>query len=301
MTTVGFTSRFWKRLFSARVKRRPASSTVKCTSEWDRLPPELVDKILRYLSDDLPALKACSLTCKIMLSSARPIIGSWLCLSPARDQKLNRRSMKSLLKRPERGSDSLERLGDMDRQGFLPHTRHLVLKMEGHTLVPQSLQPYIPYFLHIDNLQTLVIDGLDVSAFVPMFHNCLGMFRHSLRSLDIGHIWDTDRQLLWFISQFPLLDDLSVRSCYTLYFFLGPSPPLFLTSPPLRGHLNLSLVTDSLSLCEALARLPRGLNFTSLELKGCEKPAVIITACRRSLKSVSYIWTTVRSKYHPTS
>jgi hypothetical protein len=253
-----------------------------------------------YLSDDLPALKACSLTSKFMLVSARPLIWSWLYLSPPRKQKPKGRSMKSLLKRSKQDLDSLERLADMDRRGLLPHTRHLVLKMDELALVPQSLLLYTRYFLYINSLQTLVIDGLDVTTFVPVFSSCLGTFTRSLRSLDIRHIWDSDRQLLWFISQFPLLEDLSIRSCYTLYFFLGPSPPLIRTSPPFRGHLNLSLIMDSLSLCEALAQFPGGLHFTSVELKGCGKPAAIITACRLSLKSISYTWTTTLGEHYST-
>jgi hypothetical protein len=124
------------------------------------------------------------------------------------------------------------------------------------------------------------------------------MFTSSLRSLDIRHIWDSDRQLLWFIGQFPLLEDLSIRHCHTHYFFLGPSPPLFRTSPPFRGHLNLSLIVDSQSLCEALAQFPGGLNFTSIELKGCGKPSAVIAACKPSLRSISYTWTTNTSEYY---
>lgn len=232
-----------------------------------------------------------------MLNSALPLIRSWLFLSPARERKLRSRSIRSLFKWSKRGFNCLERLADIDRQGLLPHTRHLVLKMGELSFVPQSLRPYIPYFLSIGNLQTLIIHGLDVTSFMPVFNGCFGMFTRSLRSLDIRHIWDSDRQLLWFISQFPLLEDLSMRSCYALYFFLGPSPPLTRTSPPFRGHLNLSLIMDSQSLCEALAQFPGGLNFTSLELKGCRKPAAVIAACQFSLKSVSYTWTTTLSEY----
>jgi len=97
--------------------------------------------------------------------------------------------------------------------------------------------------------------------------------------------------LLFFISQFPLLEDLSIRSCYAGHFFLGPSPPILRTSPPFRGRLNLSLIKDSQSLCEAMAQLPGGLKFTSLELKGCGNPASIIKACRLTLRTVSYTWT----------
>lgn len=300
MTTAVFRSRFWKKLLPKVSLRKlpPTSSATKRASGWNRLPPELVDEILGYLSDDLPTLKACALTCKIMLRSACPLIGSWLCLIPARNRKPNARSIKSLLKRSKGGSDGLERLVAADRHGLLQYTRHMVIRMDDFSLVPQSLQPYTPYFHSIDKLQTLIIDGLDVPGFIPVFDDCFGMFTHSLRSLDIKHIWDSDRQLLFFISQFPLLEDLSIRSCYAIYFFLGPSPPTLRTSPPFRGHLNLSLIMDSQSLCEAMAQLPGGLKFTSLELKGCGKPAPIITACRSTLRTVSYTWTTSLGKHH---
>lgn len=294
-----FTFLLWKKLLPRASQRKPqrAPSAAACTSQWDRLPPELVDEIFGYLSDDLPSLKACSLTCKIMLGSARPLIRSWLYLAPGKHRKSKGRSIKSLLKPSKGGSESLERLVVADRQGFLQHTRHLAIRMDELSLAPHSLQPYTPYFRSIDKLQTLIIDRLDVPAFMPMFNDCLGMFTHSLRSLDIKHIWDSERELLFFISQFPLLEDLGIRSCYALYFFLGPSPPILRTSPPFRGHLNLSIIMDSQSLCEAIAQLPGGLHFTSLELKGCEKPVAILTACQFTLRSVLYTWTSIQGEH----
>ena len=261
---------------------------------WDHLPPELVDKVLEYLSDDLPALKACSLTCKVMLDSARPLIGSWLFLTSTR----NRKSMKSLLKRQKGSPDNIERLVAAERQGNLQHTQHLVIRIGHPSLTPESLRPYIPYLRSIDKLQTLVINNLDVPIIMPAFNDCFGTFTRSLRGLDIKHIWDSDSHLLCFISQFPLLDDLSIRSCYALYLYAATSLSMPRTSPPLRGHLNLSSIKDSDGLCGGIARLPGGLKFTSIELKGCGKPAAILTACRSTLKSVSYTWTSVLGKHH---
>ena len=298
--TVGFTSRLWKKLLQTASRHKPqrAPTAAECPSGWNRLPPELVDEILGYLSDDLPSLKTSSLTCKVMLCSARPLIRSWLYLTPTQNRKPKGRFIKSLLKRSKEGSDGFDRLITADRQGLLQHTRHLVIKTSGLSLIPQSIQPYIPHLRSITKLRTLVIDGLDVSAFMPVFNDCLGMFTHSLRSLDIKHIWDSDRELLSFISRFPLLEDLSIRYCYALYFFLGPLPPMLRTSPPFRGRLNLSLIMDSQTLCEAMAQLPGGLHFTSLELKGCGKPGAILTACQLTLRSVTYTWTTVLGKHH---
>lgn len=298
MTIAVFTSRFWKKLLQTTTQHRPqqAPSAAEYTNEWTRLPPELVDEILWYLSDDLPALKACSLTCKIMLGSARPLIGSWLFLSSTRNRKSKARSMKSILKRFKGPPDPFERLVVANRQGLLQCTQHLVIKMGRLQLTPQPLRPYIPYLRSIGRLQTLAIDGLDISAFMPMFDDCFGMFTRSLRALDIGSTRDPESYLLWFITQFPFLEDLSIRSRHAICLYSGVSPPIPRTSPPFRGHLNLSSVVDSRRLCETLAQLPKGLNFTSLELKGCEKPVAIITACQFTLKSVKYTWTSSSGK-----
>lgn len=299
MTAVEFRPRFWKKLLPTASQQKPeqAPPAAECVNGWNRLPPELVDEILGYLSDDLPSLKACSLTCKVILGSARPLIGSWLCLTPPKVRRSKGRFIRSLLKRSKEGSDPVERLIAVDRQGHLRNIRHLVLGTGELSLVPHCLQSYIPYFLSITNLRTLTIDNLDVSAFMPLFDDCLAMFTHSLRSLDIRHVWDSERELLLFISQFPLLDDLSIRSCYAVYSFLGPSPLMVQTSPPFRGHLNLSFIMDSQSLCEAMVQLPGGLHFTSLELKGCREPVAILTACQFTLRSVSYTWTTTAGEH----
>lgn len=301
MTAAVFPSLPWRKLLPAAPRCEPhqAPSTAECTNEWNRLPPELVDEILGYLSDDLPTLKACSLTCKGMLSSARPLIRSRLFLVSTRSRRSNGRFTKYLFKRPKGGIDPrLERLVAADRQGLLQYTRHLVIRTGRLPLTPQSLQPYIPYFHSIDKLQTFVVDGLDIPAFVPVFDDYFGMFTHSLRGLDIKYILDSERQLLCFISQFPLLEDLSIQSCYVVYSHPNPSLPMLRTSPPFRGHLKLSIIMDSRSLCEALAQLPEGLNFTSLELKGCGNPAAIITACQFTLRSVLYTWIDRLGKHH---
>jgi len=272
-------------------------STDESASGWDRLPPELVDDILGYLSDDIPTLKACSLTCKVMVCSARPLIRNWLFLASTRKGKSGPRSLKSLLKRSKGRCDIFERLGATHRQGLLRYTQHLVIRMGCLPHTPRPLQPYVPYLRTIDNIQTLTVEALDIPAFMPAFDECFGTFAKSLRSLDIGHNWDSEGQLLWFISNFPSLEDLSIRSRYIVRSYPGTSPPTPRTSPPFGGHLKLSHVMGSPSFCEALAKFPGGLNFTSLELIGCEEPAAIITACRLTLRAISYTWTSSRGKH----
>ncbi|OCH88952.1 hypothetical protein OBBRIDRAFT_733502 [Obba rivulosa] len=45
------------------------------------LPPELTDKILDYLHDDIASLKACSLACRVWLPSCRYHKFSYIHLS----------------------------------------------------------------------------------------------------------------------------------------------------------------------------------------------------------------------------
>ena len=287
-------------------KRLPASSRPKplpplpvdeYVSGWDRLPPELVDDILGYLSDDLPTLKACSLTSKAMVCSARPLIRNWLFLASTQNRRSSTRSLKALLKRSKGRCDIFERLGATHRQGLLRYTQHLVIRMGCLPHTPRPLHPYVLYLRTIKNIRTLTVEALDIPTFMPTFDEYFGTFAKSLRSLDIGHTWDSESQLLWFISNFPSLEDLSIRSRYIVRSYPGTSPPAPRTSPPFRGHLGLSHVMGSPSFCEALAKFPGGLNFTSLELTGCEEPAAIITACRLTLKTILYTWTSSRGKH----
>ena len=52
------------------------------------LPQELVDHIVDTLHEDLPALKACSLTCKAMFASTRHLIHQTLCLTPRNNERV---------------------------------------------------------------------------------------------------------------------------------------------------------------------------------------------------------------------
>src|ERR1700753_524234 len=64
----------------------PISTTVQ--HECIGLPTELVDYIMDILGDDLPALEACSLTCRAMLASTRRLLHQTLHLTPENDQSV---------------------------------------------------------------------------------------------------------------------------------------------------------------------------------------------------------------------
>ena len=86
---VGFASRLWLKRLSDDIQRRIVGILKQPPSiGWNDLPQELVDEILGYLLDDSPALQACSLTCKRLLFTTRPLIHRRLVCSDSRPENL---------------------------------------------------------------------------------------------------------------------------------------------------------------------------------------------------------------------
>lgn len=283
-------SRLWKKAIPdpatpQRVPQQPSSAAER-TSGWVRLPPELVDEILGYLLDDLPTLNACSLTCKIMLGSARPLIRTWVFLVSTWDHRSNARFTKSLLKRSKGSSDPFEKpVIPADRLGLLQSTRRLAIRKGRLPLTPQSLKPYIPHIRSISKLQTLIIGGLDVSLLAPVFDKYFWRFNRSLRGLGFKKPFDFEHQLVRFTNQFPMLEDLKIHSSHIVYSHPGTQPP---KSPPFRRFPNS---TKPWNPCDDLSRLSGGLNTISLVVKGCGKPGAAISSCQPTLRSLLHTWT----------
>ena len=65
----------WVKLMPGGKQRRVDDISKQFTGAgWKHLLLELVDEILGYLLDDLDALRACSLTCKHLFGTTRPLI-----------------------------------------------------------------------------------------------------------------------------------------------------------------------------------------------------------------------------------
>ena len=183
------------------------------------------------------------------------------------------------------------RLIDADRLGLLRYTRHLTFKERSGFLGPfnpSQVQKHLPHFRSITRLRRLTLDRVSVPPFFPVFEECFGMFVNTLRQLDVRDLFETVPDLLYFICQFSLLEDLTIISPS----HPGPQPgsavPAITHSPPFRGKLVLSNTWSS-SILGALVALPGGLNFHSLELHRCE-PSQVLAACSHAVTSVSYSW-----------
>lgn len=261
-------------------------------AQWKNLPLELVDEILGYLLDDPGALKACSLTCKSLFSATRPVIHRRLYLVSGQEH-LNPRG--SLFSRRKRGHGAFERLVEADRSGLLRYTRHLTFKgaldsffAKDASFNPGKMQEYLPCLRSITKLHRLTLNNFHVHSFIPVFNEHFGMFADTLRHLDVRGTYSAERQVLYTICQFPLLEDLSIIAP-EIVAYPGQPLPMVTQSPPLRSKLILAYVR-SRELLDGLAALPSGLSFRSLELYRCKDAQVILGACNNTVKSISYLW-----------
>ena len=246
-----------------------------------------MDGILLYLLDHLVALKACSLTCKSLFGATRPLIHRQFVCFGSRPGRPRRK--KFLLPRPKRDPGAFGRLIYADRSGFLRHTLRLTIRMVDGPLNPIDMQEYLPHLRSITKLHSLTLDNFHVHPFIPVFDEHFGTFTNTLRHLDIRNARGTERELLYIICQFPLLEDLSIISpAGKIVTDSGPPVPTITQSPPLRGKLVL-VQAHSREFLEGFVAFPGGLNFRSLEIFPCEDSRVIMAACGRTLTSISYL------------
>ena len=291
-TPIVFVSRLWTKPIpgdvqrGVDVQRRVDDISKQFTGAgWKHLPQELVDKILDYLLGDLHSLKACSLTCKLLFGATRHLVHQRLRLASRPDWMVRSKLKGSLFDRPE----AFELLVDANRSGLLRYTRHLTFKIKDGSFTPRNVKEHLPHLRSITNLDNLTLDTFHVRPFIPVFHECFGMFTNTLRHLDIQNADGTERQVLYIICQFPLLEDLSVTLPVVVVEYPECLVPTTTQSPPLRGKLFLAR-TYSRRLLEGLAAFPGRLNFRSLELFRCNDLQVILEACGRTVTSISYLW-----------
>jgi len=290
---VGFASYLWIKRTQEDIPRRLDDISKQFPGAgWKNLPQELVDEILGYLLDYRRALKACSLTCKLLFGATRPLIHQRLvCVDSGPDPN---KPKGYLFTRHKRDPRTFERLIDAGRSGVLCHTRQLTFKPKRASLLPRldprDMQEYLPHLRSITKLHTLTFNSFYLPPFIPVFNEYFGTFTNTLRYLDIRRADYAEQYLLYIICQFPLLEDLTIVSpASQVGPYLGDPVPTITQSPPLRGELVLTQGV-SRGLSEGLAALPGGLNFRSLGLSWCEHPRAVLAACSHTMTSVSYLW-----------
>jgi hypothetical protein len=244
------------------------------------LPQELVDHIIDTLHDDLPALKACSLTCKSMFASTRHLIHQTLCLTPRNNESvLTREEEKQLRSLKWKHQDvQLRFLSYMGERGFLQYTRkvyiHNARQDDTHntgTFAPDTLRPHMHHFQSMDRVHAITVELCDGDVWANHYKSCFAHFYPTLTSLTLRRPLGHYRRVLQFVLQFPNLENLCLewldgnvgRARPTL-----TAPTIFNPSSLPHGHFRLAHIDGTVHWPTDFAyELGNGFTFQSVELE----------------------------------
>lgn len=246
-----------------------------------RAPPpyDIAELIIAYLIHDIRALKACSLTCRSLHIAAAPHIYRTLTLTGGR---------------PEINRSRLEPLSKLHELGILPLVREIRVRQGAGSsswLVPQAFSNLdLCHFSAFANVHSLKIQNMEVYRFIPGAECYFKHFSPTLRSIALYKPRCTPRQLSYFLSLFPNLDDivLSIESHVTrIPNTTVPDTELVPFSvPKLQGRLALY----EFSWVEALTPLIAaggGLRFRYMDLHGSGScTPLLFGACAKTLETL---------------
>ena len=244
------------------------------------LPQDLVDYIMDMLRGDTQALAACSLTCRAMFASTRPLIHRKLWLTP----RLPNRSLNYQ-------DAEIRDLSSMAERDLFRYTREVHVR-RFPWFVPDLLLPQLRHLQSLNRVHTLIIEWCHISTWTSHFKACYVHFYPALTSLVLLHPYGHYRLILQFALQFPNLEDLSIewRRHPTPRGQVVPTSSPIDQSPPLRGHLRLAGADTVVEWPVDFAHeLPNGMNFRSVELEYFyhEKAQHIIDKCAHTLESLT--------------
>ena len=256
-------------------------------------PQELIDHIMDMLQDDLPSLKACSLTCKAMFISTRHLIHRTLLLTAQNNQSVLTREDKSRYLRRNKHDNELRFLSYLGERGLLRYTRTVHINM-ARTFIPDTLSPHLHHFQSLDQVHSLAIERYDIVSWADHYKTCFVHFYPTLTSLTLTRPFNHYRLLLQFALQFPNLENLCFEWLMAEERIRTdlPLPTLIDESPPLRGHLRLAGVDTVVKWPVDLEHeLPNRINFRSVELEGFfgSRAQHTLNACSHTLEELTIV------------
>ena len=251
-----------------------------CESTF-RLPYEIVEMITAHLTSDLATLKACLLTCRSWYALALPHIHSTLLLGETKGVTL-RGNLRPLSKLYKLGltplvKEVLVRQGYSNANWFLPCT------FKNHDL---------RHFSAFSSVQSLKIQRLDLSHFMPCIKYYFEQFSPTLRSITlISPYCSAPQQLPHFLSLFPNLDDINIA------YFRPPnnSDPhqelIPFSAPKLRGDLTIS-ASRSIEIWLYLIAACGGLRFRYMGLyRVGDSAPILLEECAGTLETLKFYLT----------
>ena len=239
------------------------------------LPQELVDHVIRMLHDDLPALKACSLTCKAMFASTRHLIHQILYLTP--------RNYEGILIGKEEFCDQgpnnqLHFLSYVGERGLLRYARQVYIHNAQQDYIPTSgsftpgtLLPHLHHFWSLDRVSTLIIERYDADLWANHYKSAFIHFYPTLTSLTLRRPSGHHRALFRFILQFPNLQCLCLEWSdeHAQWIRQKMTAPAFANqSLTVREHLRIAHIDDAvLWPIDFTDEIQNRFNFRSVELE----------------------------------
>ena len=243
-----------------------------------RFPYEIVELIISNLIYDHDALKACSLACRSWYFAAVPHIHHTLTLGD---------------KGPDKPHDKLNLLSKMHELGLAPLVKKIAVRQWSscNWFTPQAFSPRdLRYFSAFASVQTLRLEHMDISCFIPGIERYFGQFSSTLRCITLWDPCCTPRQLSHFISLFSNLDSVGVWGISTRQptMTIPDAELVQFSAPKLRGELGLSGVRWAETWTHLITSCG-GLRFHCLNLYDVGSFApVLFEACAETIETLRF-------------
>ena len=273
---------------AASPKTSPASS-----SPATRLPLEIIEMVVAYLTHDTPSLFTCSLTCYSWYIAVFPHLHHTLTISTNSLYKNRRRVWSNPLLRQH-------------KLGLPPVVKVLWVCGDNSSHVGFSSRLFNRYTLHpffaFTNINQLRIDYLDIPSFMPRIQRYFGHFSQTLQYLTLDEPKGSRRQIIYFIGLFQHLEDLRLFYGRAELREKPAEDPMLVPpfAPPLRGWLVMVNFTG-VDLLKDMIDLFGGLRFRYMNLFDADGMRLLLDACADTLESVVLDPTDPRGEEFPQS
>ena len=225
-----------------------------------RLPQELVDSIVGYISEDRSTLFACTHLSRTWYIAARAHLYRTFTVSDSA------------------GFDAAD---DFQTMEVIHLVRRIVVARQIHQLdfmLPETMTRLCAF----TRLQELDIRCLNVGPPLTWLHEHCDILKSTVRTLTLRYPKGSIKELLCFIGLFSGLENLTVDSI-DRDSSPGVLVPVLDNSPPLTGRLTLRGIFDQ-EFMSGLVSFQRGVKFRTVDLQFCGEVQAIVDGCAGTMK-----------------
>jgi len=242
-------------------------------------PHDIVEVIVAHLIHHHYTLKMCSLTCR-----------SWYIVAA----RHLHHTFTFTGSRPEIDRSRLEPLSKLHGLGLIPLVKEIRVKQgsgSGPWFLPWAFSDTdLQYFSAFTHVRTLNVENMQIHRFIPGIERYFEHLSPTLRSVVLYNPCCTPRQLSYFLSLFPNLDDIDIDQ--TDAHVPRPTIPdtelVSFSAPKLQGRLTLRGFPWVESWTQLISS--RGdLRFRHMDLRevvGCAP--VLLEACAETLETLRF-------------